>query len=59
MYHAVDEGLFVSAEDGDERRFLCVTASHGRVEVHHIGVVVIVADVVVLPPARVGSTIRS
>lgn len=36
-----------------------MTASHSRVEVHNVGVVVVVADVVVLPPAKVSTTIRS
>lgn len=46
-------------QDGDERGLLAVAPHQGRVKVHDVGVVVVVAHVVVLPPARVGAAIRS
>lgn len=36
-----------------------VAVGHGRDEVDRIGVVVVVADVVVLPPAGVAAALRS
>lgn len=58
-YHGVDEGLFLCAVDADEPGFLLVAADHCCVEVHDVSVVVIVADVVVLPPAGVWPTVGS
>lgn len=58
-YHGVDVRLFLSVVDGHQQGLLVVAAPHGRVEVHDVGVVVVVADVAVLPPARIRATIRS
>lgn len=58
-YHAVNICLFIFTVDGDESGFFVVTAHHSRMEVHYVSVIVVVTDVVVLPPARVCSTIRS
>lgn len=58
-YHGVDVGLFLCAVDADEPGLLLVAADHSRVEVHDVGVVVVVADVVVLPPAGVRPTVGS
>ena len=59
MYHAVDERLLVHVEDGDEHGLLVAAAFHGRVEVHGVSVVIVVADVFVLSPAGVTATLRS
>lgn len=58
-YHAVYVFLFLLGEDGDQRGLFGVAAHHSRVEVHDVGVVVVVADVVVLPPARVSAAVGS
>lgn len=36
-----------------------VAVNHGGVKVHHVSVVVVITDVVIFPPAWVGSTVRS
>lgn len=43
--------------DGDEQGLLEVAAGHGRAKVNVFGVVVVIADVVVLPPAGVGAAL--
>lgn len=56
-YHAVHVLLFALTEDGDEQGLLVEAAAHGRDEVYVLGVVVVVAHVVVLPPAGVGAAV--
>ena len=58
-YHGVYICLLLSILDGDEKGLLIVTALHSGVEIHNVSVVVVVADVVVLPPAWVGAAVRS
>lgn len=58
-HHAVDVGLLVTVVDGGEEGLLVAAALQSRVEVHGLGVVVVVAQVVVLPPAGVAATFRS
>lgn len=58
-YHAVYVFLFLLGEDGDERGLFGVAAHHSCVEVYDVGVIVVVADVVVLPPARVSAAVGS
>lgn len=57
-HHGVDKLLLALAEDGDELGLLVVAVEHGRGEVDGVSVIVVVADVVVLPPAGVGATLR-
>lgn len=57
-HHGVDKLLLALAEDGDEPGLLVVAARHGRDEVDSIGVVVVVADIIVLPPAGVTAALR-
>lgn len=59
MYHAVNVGLLVFVVDGGEEGLLVEAAFQSLVEVHVIRVIVVVADVVVLPPAGVTATFRS
>lgn len=57
-HHRVDKLLLALAEDGDKQGLLVVAAEHGCDEVDGVSVVVVVADVIVLPPSRVAATIR-
>lgn len=58
-HHGVHVCLLLCVQDGHEQGFFFVAAHHSRVEVHYVGVVVVVADVVILPPAGVSAAVRS
>lgn len=58
-YHGVNIGLFVLVENGHEHGLLSVAAHIGGVEVDYVSVVVVVTDVLVLPPAWIGATVGS
>jgi len=58
-YHAVNISLFIFVEDGHKPGLLSVAACHSCVEVDYVCVIIVVTDVVVLPPPGVGATVRS
>lgn len=57
-HHAVNIGLFIFVVDRRQEGFLVKTVFQSRVKVDGVRVIVVVADVVVLPPAGITATVR-